>query len=641
MYQVLYRKYRPKNFDDVVGQPQVTQTLKNQLKLNRISHAYLFTGSRGTGKTTCAKILAKAINCLDPQSCGPCGECEMCKAIESESCMDIVEMDAASNRGIDDIRTLIEKVNFAPTKTRYRVYIIDEVHMLTNEAFNALLKTLEEPPKHVVFILATTDVHKLLDTITSRCQRFDFHRIKPQDVAKRIKYICEQEKVTITDEAAALISVICDGGLRDAVSLLDRCIGLSGDIDAEIVRKSAGLVSKSNLINLCNYTINKNVTAALELIDQMYNESKSMSRLCDELISYFRSLMLIKSVKNPRDLLIMSDKEFEAALSQSDYLTLSEIIYYMDALSRSKERMGKGLNNRTELEMAIVKLCSPQLDITDDAVLSRISALEKAVKILSAGSAQSANFKQSVQSVQITDSEDNAVCEELSKPEAVAKNTAELKQVKAAEFETEKRESAEFAAQTAYDKNLGAKRAEAESLKAETTDKTEAFETIEKDEKAELYENREKPETDDKAENLESTPDKEPLVDSNGYKEDTKKKAVPDLDKMYYEAKPFDQWQEVIANLKQYSRAIAAAFEDTNAYVYEDYLLIETDQQIAYQLLKKSAQRDNIRKAVVEITGKSYKLGPYKKPEQEVKKDNVLDNFINNLKQSGISVIEE
>lgn len=636
MYQVLYRKYRPKNFDDVVGQPQVTQTLKNQLKLNRISHAYLFTGSRGTGKTTCAKILAKAINCLNPQSYGPCGECEMCKAIESESCMDIVEMDAASNRGIDDIRTLIEKVNFAPTKTRYRVYIIDEVHMLTNEAFNALLKTLEEPPKHVVFILATTDVHKLLDTITSRCQRFDFHRIKPQDVSKRIKYICEQEKVTITDEAASLISVICDGGLRDAVSLLDRCIGLSSDIDAEVVRKSAGLVSKSNLINLCSYTISKNVTAALELIDQMYNDSKSMSRLCDELISYFRSLMLIKSVKNPRDLLVMSDKEFEAALSQSDYLTLSEIIYYMDALSRSKERMGKGLNNRTELEMAIVKLCSPQLDITDDAVLSRISALEKAVKVLSAGFASSKEFARAEEPVGFAGFSQNTASAVSVKKER------EAAQPKKADLPKEDA-APDIPAPDKADDNLTSKSdaAEIPSQSFETHEEDEKAEADESTQTSDVSENAKKVELDNKAENLESTPDKEPLADGEDNKEQPKKKSVPDLDKMYYEAKPFDQWQEVIANLKQYSRAIAAAFEDTNAYVYEDYLLIETEQQIAYQLLKKSAQRDNIRKAVVEITGKSYKLGPYKKPEKEAKKDNVLDNFINNLKQSGISVIEE
>lgn len=256
MYQVLYRKWRPQTFEDVSGQPQVTVTIKNELKNGRVNHAYLFTGSRGTGKTTCAKILAKAVNCLDPVDGNPCGKCENCIGIDNGNILDVVEMDAASNRKIDDIRSIIDEAQFTPAKAKYRVYIIDEVHMLTNEAFNALLKTLEEPPKHVVFILATTEVHKLPATILSRCQRFDFHRIAPEDISSRLTYVAQQENVEITNEATMLISAIADGALRDALSLMDRCIGISNQIDAKIVRDAAGLAQKDYLFDLARCCIN-------------------------------------------------------------------------------------------------------------------------------------------------------------------------------------------------------------------------------------------------------------------------------------------------------------------------------------------------------------------------------------------------
>ncbi|MBR2715622.1 MAG: DNA polymerase III subunit gamma/tau, partial [Ruminococcus sp.] len=383
MYQVLYRKYRPQTFEDVVGQPQVTVTLKNELKSGRINHAYLFTGSRGTGKTTCAKILSKAVNCLNLIDSNPCGECESCRAIDSGEVLDIVEMDAASNRRIDDIRDIIDEVAFTPAKAKYRVYIIDEVHMLTTEAFNALLKTLEEPPKHVIFILATTEVHKLPATITSRCQRFDFHRIAPKDIAFRLQTIAKSEGFTLTDEAAQLIAVIADGALRDAISLLDRSIGIAeNEVTAEIVRNAAGLANKNYLFEMCTCTINKNPAKALSIIDRLYAESKDIPRLCDELISHFRSLMMIKTISDPREILAFSDKEFEAAVSQCDYMSLADIVYSMDVLSRSFERMNKGANNRTEFEMAIVKLCSPQLDATTEALTARVASLEKAVKLL-------------------------------------------------------------------------------------------------------------------------------------------------------------------------------------------------------------------------------------------------------------------
>ncbi|MBR2724446.1 MAG: DNA polymerase III subunit gamma/tau, partial [Ruminococcus sp.] len=379
-YQVLYRKYRPKTFSDVVGQPQVTITLKNELKAGRLNHAYLFTGTRGTGKTSCAKILSKAVNCLNPIDGEPCCECEICKGIDNGEIFDVVEMDAASNRRIDDIRDISEKVTFTPQRGKYRVFIIDEVHMLTTEAFNALLKTLEEPPSHVIFILATTEVHKLPATILSRCQRFDFHRINPQDMAQRIKYVCDCEKAEITDEAALLIAVIADGAVRDALSLLDRCLALSASVDAETVRKAAGLAQKDYLMDIASACVNKNSEKAVSILNKLYNDSKDMARLCDELINYYRSLMLIKTVRNPRELVVMSDDEFDTAFDQAQILSLADIVYAMDILQTAYERMAKGSDNRIELEIALVKLSAPQLDASIDSLLARISALEKAVK---------------------------------------------------------------------------------------------------------------------------------------------------------------------------------------------------------------------------------------------------------------------
>ncbi len=596
MYQVLYRKYRPSTFEDVVGQPQVTVTLKNELKSGRINHAYLFTGCRGTGKTTCAKILAKAVNCLNLTDSNPCGVCENCRGIDSGEILDVVEMDAASNRKIDDIRSIIDEVAFTPSRAKYRVYIIDEVHMLTQEAFNALLKTLEEPPKHVVFILATTEVHKLPATITSRCQRFDFHRITPKDIAFRLQTIANAENISLTDEAAQLIAVIADGAVRDAISLLDRCIGISnGTVDVEIVTNAAGLASKNYLFEMCTCTINKNPAKALSIIDTLYSQSKDVARLCDELISHFRSLMLIKTVKNPREILAFSDKEFEAAQSQCDYLSLADIVYSMDVLSRAFERMGKGTNNRTELEMAVVKLCSPELDATTEALTTRVAALEKAVKMLSNGVAV-APVKNDAPVTQLpseTVIENEVITDTVQPPQPEKQEPATAPQV-------------------------------IEEVVEEIAENTPVVE----------IENESTAIAEEKVETPVTKPEHEAPAQNSS-------KPSVDLNSVYENATPMLEWPEVIANLRQYSRAISAAFDGSDAYVSGDYLLIDTDQEIAFQLLKKSSQRDNIRKAVSQITGKTYKLGPYKKPQTETKKDDVLQGFISKLKDSGINVTEE
>ena len=471
-------------------------------------------------------------------------------------------MDAASNRKIENIRDIIDEVQYKPNKARYRVYIVDEVHMLTTEAFNALLKTLEEPPEHVIFILATTEVHKLPQTILSRCQRFDFHRIPPQAIADRVKYVAGQENAAISDEAALLIAGVADGALRDALSLLDRCIAISDDIDESTVRQAAGLADKKYLYELSACIINKNTARAMEYIDRLYGESKDMARLCDELIAHFRALMLIKSVRNPRNILVMSEDEFEQAQTQCAYLSLADIVYYMDVLSRAYQRMGHGTGDRTELEMALVKLSNPELDSTNEAVAARLTALERAVK-------RGITVK--------------------------AEPVPEQKPVEEA------------------------------PPKQEITEKTEKTEkTVEQ-----------KP--------VEQKPEPEPVkAQEPSQAPAPQKPAAPaqNTEELYRNAVPFPQWPEVIDGMKSISKSISAAFIGSTAYESGSYLLIEAANDMAFDLLRHSSRRQEIRNVILDVTGKVYKLGPYKRPGQEQEKADPMQQFRQTLQDSGIAVEE-
>lgn len=382
MYRVLYRKWRPQTFVDVSGQPHITETLMNEVREQRLAHAYLFTGSRGTGKTSCAKILAKAINCLNPQNGNPCNECEICKGIDNGSILDIVEIDAASNRGIDDIRALREESAFTPAQAKYRVYIIDEVHMLTIEAFNALLKTLEEPPAHIVFILATTEVQKLPSTILSRCQRFDFRRISVDAIVSRLKFVAQNENVTITDDAAALIARIADGGMRDALSVFDRALSISESVDIKVVYDAAGLMSKDYLFALSSAFKNKDTSTALSIIDELHNSSCDTERLCTELTNHFRSLLVIKSVDRPENILVCTNEELAELKNLADQFSIEEILNIMNTLSSAIAAIKATQNRRIETEMAIIKICSPNTSTDVSALFARIAELEEKVKNL-------------------------------------------------------------------------------------------------------------------------------------------------------------------------------------------------------------------------------------------------------------------
>ena len=379
MYQALYRKWRPKTFDDVVGQQNITATLASEVESGNISHAYLFTGTRGTGKTSCAKILAKAVNCLHPQNGNPCNVCEICTGIESGAVMDIAELDAASNNGVDDIRAMIDETNFTPVKAKYRVYIIDEVHMLSPQASNAFLKTLEEPPTHIIFILATTDPQKLLPTVRSRCQRFDFRRIGPEDIANRLAFIAEQEGFSLDEDAGALIARIAEGGMRDAISLLDLCSTTDKNITLKTVGMVAGIADKSFLFVLTDCIKTGNAGKALELINDLHSSYSDMGLLCSELINHLRSLMLIKTLQSARDLIVCTKADYDKLTAQAALFSPEEILHAMFLFEDTSLNLIKGYNKRTELELAFIRLCTPSLNDGKDAVIRRLAALEAAV----------------------------------------------------------------------------------------------------------------------------------------------------------------------------------------------------------------------------------------------------------------------
>lgn len=487
MYKALYRKWRPKTFDDVVGQEYVTETLKNEIKSQRISHAYLFTGSRGTGKTSCAKIFAKAVNCLKPENGNPCRECEICKGIEDNKILDIVEIDAASNNGVENIRTMREEVVFSPTKSKYRVYIVDEVHMLSTGAFNAFLKVLEEPPPHVIFILATTEINKLPLTILSRCQRFDFHRISKEKIEKRIDYICSEENIKIDSESLKIISNSADGAMRDALSILDQCSNACDkNIDESSLKQILGISSTDYLLKIYNFVSSGNSKECIKIVNDMYKESKNMSHLCVELLKYFRDLMVFKITQKSDNPLIKS--------LQSVDMDLDKILYSLDTLQEAYKNIGAGVQQKIEVEIALVKLCENNIKYQRD-------------------------------------------------------------------FSTVKNED--------Y-----------------TVKKTE-------DEKAHIIESESK--------------------------------------------NNFSQWNKILENLEKQTslKSLYISLKGSKAYIDKDYILIDSKSDLAFEFLRQSESRAEIKKIVKDITGKQYKLGPYRKEEN--KKD-PLDKLVQTAELNGVNV---
>ncbi len=576
MYQVLYRKWRPKTFSEVVGQPQVTVTLQNELEAGRIAHAYLFTGSRGTGKTTCARILAKAVNCLRPKDGDPCGSCEICEGIDNGSVMDVVEIDAASNNGVDSIRTLREEAGFTPAAARYRVYIIDEVHMLSIGAFNALLKTLEEPPAHVIFILGTTEVHKIPATILSRCQRFNFRRIPPEEIAQQLSFVAEEEGAHLDEEAALLLARLADGAMRDAYSLLDQCLGREKEITVSVVTEATGMVGRDHLFSLAEAVERRDSAAALEQIDGLYSGSKDMARLCEELSSHYRSLMLIKTMRDARNMLAVSEEEYVRLTGQALRSPLPAILHALNLLQEALEHMSRGADRRIEMEMTLLKLCAPELDSSMDAVIRRIEALERGAP----------RAEQTVQTAQSKQTEPVPPAEAGSsdrEPEQESTRSPEVSPGVSVPLHT----PVEIPAAAPPEPTAGADQAPT-ARKAAPSRPASA---------AELMAN----------------------------------------------ARRLAEWPEILQILKEYSAAISAAFTGSSAYVSGDYVLIDAPREMAFELLRKSSQRDKMRDVIQQVTGKVYKLGPYKPASSPAAQEEAdpLAELAGKAREAGIEVVEK
>ena len=377
-YTALYRKFRPQEFEDVKGQDHIVTTLKNQIKADRIGHAYLFCGTRGTGKTTVAKIFAKAVNCEHPVDGSPCGECAICKAISDGSSMNVIEIDAASNNGVDNIRQIREEVTYRPTEGKFKVYIIDEVHMLSSGAFNALLKTLEEPPAYVIFILATTEAHKIPITILSRCQRYDFHRISIDTIAGRLMDLMQEEQVDVEEKAIRYVAKAGDGSMRDALSLLDQCIAfhLGETLTYENVLEVLGAVDTEIFSRLLRQVINKDITGAIGTLDTLVDEGREMGQMVNDFTWYLRNLLLLQSSEDMEDVLDMSREHLAALKEEAELIKPEVLMRYIRIFSELGNQVKYAAQKRILIEIAIIKLCKPEMEKNYESVLDRLASIE-------------------------------------------------------------------------------------------------------------------------------------------------------------------------------------------------------------------------------------------------------------------------
>ena len=554
MYQVLYRKYRPRVFADVYGQEHVTSTLQNEIKQGRVSHAYLFTGSRGTGKTTCAKILAKAVNCENSVNGEPCNECEVCKGLDNGSIYDVVEIDAASNNGVDNIRDLREEANYTPSRGKYRVYIIDEVHMLSTGAFNALLKILEEPPAHVIFILATTEVHKLPATILSRCQRFDFKRIQPETMAKRLHQVAELEGIELENDAAILIARIADGALRDGLSILDQCASRSRKVTSELVSVVAGLAGKEALFKLSDCIANKQTNEAINIIADLYQNSFDMERLCAEMINHFRNFLIVKTVNKSRELIICTDSEYQSIREGAAAYSLERIIYAIDLLEKTLIEIKRGAAARIEVEMAFVRLCSPKMEESNEALLSRIAELERIIKTGDFVKESAPKVQTAVQEVPKEVEEPK---EETAPPEPVQKEEVPQPQPEP------------------------------------------------EPEEAPL------PEPEPPAPHPQPEPPAAPQPQS-------------DVQTQF----EFMQWGEFMEVLHKEDIALYGVLSGSKGFIRGEYFLIDSPNSTVRDFIKIPTHSKAVKKALFDVTGKQFKLGLFKRKDNEQPKRDPLEDLI-------------
>ena len=591
MHQALYRMWRPKSFDDVVGQEHITETLKNEIRAGRPSHAYLLMGSRGTGKTTCAKLIAKAVNCLDPRDGSPCGVCEICRGIDSGSILDVVEIDAATNTGVDSIRDLREEAMFLPNTARYRVYIMDEAHMLSAGAIGALLKIIEEPPEHVIFILATTEAHKIPATLQSRCQRFDFRRIDSEVIAGRLLYVAQQEGLRLSPDAAAMLARLAEGGMRDALSLLDLCAAQGEEITPQLVVRVTGMAAQDYLFDFADAAAEQNTGRALSLLDTA-SASVEQDRLCVQLITHFRNLMAARVSKNPEKLIVCMPETLRKYREQAGRFSLEALLYAIGILQEAQNAMTRTQSRRVLLETAAARICDPSLCDSPQALLARIAALERALQTPAENAARAAVSEKAPRGTHATAVQaekppekagtgpaDGAPCDAPDKSRNGTGAGTPVSTRGAAQTETIPREDA-------------------------------AAEKI--------------PAGADKPRRAEPAREKAETGPADG--------APNDL--------PFAEWEQVLRRLQTANPGLAAALAGTEAFLSGGRVLISCGNPVFTDMMRSNEYtRATLKDAIADVTGRRYAIGPYDRPaDPDVPAHSPLDDIIADAMAAGIEV---
>ncbi len=619
MYRALYRKWRPQVFSDVSGQNHITETLKNEISSGRLSHAYLFTGSRGTGKTTCAKILAKAVNCLNPQDGSPCNECSICRGIDDGSILDVTEIDAASNNSVDNIRDLRDEVNFTPAAAKYRVYIIDEVHMLSSGAFNALLKTLEEPPQHVLFILATTEVQKLPATILSRCQRFDFRRIPPEDIAQRLLTVAENEKLQLDNDAALLIARVADGALRDALSILDQCAGYNEPITVKTVGNAAGLLGKDYLFEISDAILNGDSSAVLSIIDRLHSSSCDMERLMSELVNHFRNIMMAKTTKNPEKFIVSTPDELAKYKENGQKMTYGSLLHIMETLCKEASQLKYSSHQRAQTETTLIRLCTPALSTDNEAIVRRIDELEAQLMLIKAQGVTVTSTPQQISEVVAT----SAVEKISSTPSPVQpQNVVEEDDNETNEFQNPFKSPKEEAIAVEEDfDDIPFDEPPIEKEYAIPTDTVkEAADTIQ-----EVEAPQPKP-----VEVIKEEPQNKQPVDTG---------IVLDTDN----AVPFAAWENTLNQLSKINKPLGPMLMGSTAYRAGNTVFIKAKNTAFSLMFTQKAHADSIAEALMRATGEKLKPMIYNDGSSPTADDDAepIDSFISKLDKHNIDFIVE